>query len=64
VGDGYAQIEQAVASLPVSQNSVTYDFAVRVPATGEKRRIRSSVFIERNTQGHPTRLVGISRRID
>jgi PAS domain S-box-containing protein len=64
VGDGYALIEQAVASLPVSQNSVTYDFAVRVPATGEKRRIRSSVFIERNKQGHPTRLVGISRRID
>jgi PAS domain-containing protein len=64
VGDDYAPIEQTIASLPVSQNSVTYDFEIRVPGTGEKRRIRSSVFIERSSQGHPTRLVGIARQLD
>jgi len=64
VGDRYAPIEQTIASLPVNQNSVTYDFEVRLPGTGEKRRIRSSVFIERSSQGHPTRLVGIARQLD
>lgn len=64
LGNDYAPIEQTIASLPVRQNSVTYDFEIRVPGTGEKRRIRSSVFIERSSQGHPTRLVGIARQLD
>jgi PAS domain S-box-containing protein len=64
VGDEYAIIEQAVATLPIGKTSLTYDFGVRIPATGEKRRIRTSVFIERNKQGHPLRLVGVSRRLD
>ena len=64
VGDGYPAIEQTIASLSVDQTSVTYDFDIRLPRTGEKRRIRSSVFIERNKNGHPVRLVGVSRRLD
>ena len=64
VGDDYPIIERAVAALPVDKTSLTYDFGVRLRATGEQRRIRSSVFVERNRHGHPLRLVGVSRRLD
>ncbi|MGA0849863.1 MAG: PAS domain-containing protein, partial [Chthoniobacterales bacterium] len=64
VGDDYPIIEQAVAALPVDKTSLTYDFGVRLQSTGEKRRIRTSIFIERSKQGHPLRLVGVSRRLD
>ncbi len=64
VGEDYPAIEQAVAALPVDKTSITYDFHVRLRQTGEERLIRSSVFVERNRQGHPLRLVGVSRRLD
>jgi PAS domain S-box-containing protein len=64
VGHSYPAIEQAIASLHVDQTSVTYDFEICLPRTGEKRRVRSSVFIERNKNGHPVRLVGVSRLLD
>jgi len=63
VGDDYPMIEQAMAALPLDQASLTYDFGVHLRQTGEKHRIRSNVFVERNRQGHPLRLVGISRRL-
>ncbi len=63
-GDDYLIIVQTLAALPVEKTSLTYDFSITVPRTGERRRIRSSVFIERNAQGHPLRLVGVSRRLD
>jgi prolyl-tRNA editing enzyme YbaK/EbsC (Cys-tRNA(Pro) deacylase) len=50
-------------ALPVDENHLTYEFTAR-PAGKDPRRIRSSVFVERNKQGHPVRLVGITRRLD
>ena len=64
VGPEYAALEQKISGLPVSKNVITYIFSITVPKTGEKRRISSSVFVERNKKGHPLRLVGISRRLD
>jgi len=64
VGPEYATLEQKISGLPVSKNTVTYNFSIIVPGSGEKRRINSSVFVERNKKGHPLRLVGISRRLD
>ncbi len=64
VGPEYAGLERKISELSVSKNTISYIFSITVPGTGEKRRINSSVFVERNKQGHPTRLVGISRRLD
>lgn len=64
VGGDYPGIERMVASLPPKKTHLTYDYGVQMHPSGEKQRIRSSVFIERDKQGHPTRLVGITRRID
>ena len=64
VGPEYAALEQKISGLPVSKNIVTYAFGITVPGSGDKRRIHSSVFVERNKKGHPIRLVGISRRLD
>ena len=50
-------------ALPANQNHLTYEFTAR-PAGREPRRVRSSIFIERSKQGHPVRLVGITRRVD
>lgn len=50
-------------ALPVSESHLTYEFTAR-PPRHEARRIRTSVFIERSKQGHPVRLVGITRRVD
>ena len=63
-GPEYAALEQRISGLPVNKNVITYIFSITVPGTGEKRRINSSVFVERNKKGHPLRLVGISRRLD
>jgi hypothetical protein len=54
---------QRMSSLPITENHLTYEFTAH-PAGQESRRVRASVFIERNKQGHPTRLVGITRRAD
>jgi PAS domain-containing protein len=62
-GDFFPQLLERMAALPVHQHQLTYEFTAR-PAGHEPRRIRSSTFIERNTRGHPVRLVGITRRID
>lgn len=64
VGPEYAAVEQKISRLPVSINVITYTFGITVPGSGKKRRINSSVFVERNKKGHPFRLVGISRRLD
>jgi PAS domain S-box-containing protein len=64
VGPEYTALEQKISGLPVSKNIVTYTFGITVPGSGDKRRIHSSVFVERNNKGHPVRLVGISRRLD
>ena len=50
-------------ALPVDENHLTYEFTAR-PPDREPRCVRTSVFIERNKQGHPVRLVGITRRAD
>lgn len=63
IGEEYQAIEQKVASLPVQQSCVAYDYRIHVPRTGERRQIHSSVFVERDKQGHPVRLVGVSRRL-
>jgi PAS domain S-box-containing protein len=62
-GDCFPELMQRMSSLPISENHLTYEFTAH-PAGQDPRRVRTSVFIERNKQGHPTRLVGISRRID
>lgn len=64
VGPEYEALERKISGLPAGKNTFAYNFSVIVPRTGEKRRINSSVFVERNQKGHPVRLVGISRRID
>ncbi|MFM8656304.1 MAG: PAS domain-containing protein, partial [Chthoniobacterales bacterium] len=64
VGPEYAALEQKISGLPVTKNVITYIFSITIPKTGEKRRISSSVFVERHKKGHPLRLVGISRRLD
>jgi len=62
-GSFFPELMARMQALPVSENHLTYEFTAR-PAAGEPRRVRSSVFIERNKQGHPVRLVGITRRLD
>jgi len=62
-GDCLPELMQRMSSLPITENHLTYEFTAH-PAGQEPRRVRASVFIERNKQGHPTRLVGITRRVD
>ena len=62
-GDCLPELMQRMSSLPITENHLTYEFTAH-PAGQEPRRVRASVFIERNQQGHPTRLVGITRRVD
>ena len=64
VGESYPAIEHAVTSLPRSQNFVSYDFDIRSGSGGEKKRVRSSVYVERDRQGQPARLVGVTRRLE
>jgi len=61
--DFFPQLMVSMAALPSLQNNYTYEFTA-YPEDEEPRRIRVSLFIERNKQGHPARLVGISRRLD
>lgn len=62
-GSFFPKLLELMAAMPVSQHHLTYEFTAK-PAGLEPRRIRSSVFIERNKRGHPVRLVGITRRLD
>ena len=62
-GDCLPELMERMSSLPITENHLTYEFTAH-PAGQEPRRVRASVFIERNQQGHPTRLVGITRRVD
>lgn len=62
-GEFFPQLIAQMDALPVSENHYSYEFTAR-PAGKEPRRIRVSVFIERNARGHPTRLVGVTRRLD
>ena len=62
-GDCLPELMERMSSLPITENHLTYEFTAH-PAGQEPRRVRASVFIERNKQGHPTRLVGITRRVD
>jgi PAS domain S-box-containing protein len=62
-GDCLPELMQRMSSLPITENHLTYEFTAH-PTGQEPRRVRASVFIERNKQGHPTRLVGITRRVD
>lgn len=62
-GSFFPELMARMQALPVGENHLTYEFTAH-PHGHEPRRIRSSVFIERNKQGHPVRLVGITRRLD
>jgi PAS domain S-box-containing protein len=62
-GEFFPQLMARMSALPVDENHLSYEFIVR-PEGQEPRRVRTSVFIERNKHGHPTRLVGITRRLD
>ena len=62
-GSFFPELMARMEALPVDENHLTYEFTAR-PAGKDPRRIRSSVFVERNKQGHPVRLVGITRRLD
>lgn len=63
VGGFFPEIMARMHALPVTQKHLTYEFTARPPGQ-EPRRVHSSVFIERNSRGHPTRFVGITRRLD
>jgi len=62
-GTFFPELMARMEGLPVDENHLTYEFTARPPGR-EPRRVRTSVFIERNKQGHPVRLVGITRRAD
>ncbi len=62
-GSFFPELMARMEALPVDENHLTYEFTARPPGR-EPRRVRTSVFIERNKQGHPVRLVGITRRVD
>jgi PAS domain S-box-containing protein len=62
-GDFYPQLMERMSALPVTQDDHTYDYLAR-PAGQPPRRIRTSIFIERDPSGQPVRLVGVTRRID
>lgn len=63
VGDYYEKLMEEMNSLPVKQNTHSYEFTAR-PQGKEPRRVHVSVFIERNERGHPARLVGVTQRLD
>jgi PAS domain S-box-containing protein len=62
-GAFFPELMARMNDLPVSENQLTYEFTAQPPGL-KPRRIRTSVFIERNKRGHPVRLVGITRRMD
>ena len=62
-GTFFPELMARMEALPVDENHLTYEFTAR-PPDREPRCVRTSVFIERNKQGHPVRLVGITRRAD
>ncbi len=62
-GSFFPDLMARMEAMPVNENHLTYEFTAHPPGR-EPRRVRSSVFIERNKQGHPVRLVGITRRVD
>lgn len=62
-GDFFPQLMARMDVVPLDTRHMTYEYTAR-PAGKEPRRIRTSVFIERNQHGHPVRLVGVSRRLD
>lgn len=62
-GEFFPVLMAQMEALPVTQNHYSYEFTARPQGKGP-RRVRVSVFIERNEHGHPTRLVGVTRRID
>jgi PAS domain S-box-containing protein len=62
-GDFFPQLMERIHAMPVATNHINYEFVAHPP--GQKpRRIRSDVYIERNGHGHPSRLVGLTRRVD
>lgn len=63
VGDFFPELMNRMAALPVTKKHFTYELTFR-PCGQAPRLIRSSVFVERNGRGHPTRLVGFTRRLD
>jgi PAS domain S-box-containing protein len=62
-GEFFPQLIAEMSALPATQTNYAYEFTAR-PADQEPRRVRVSLFIERNQQGHPVRLVGITRRLE
>jgi len=62
-GEFFPELVARMNALPTRQQHINYEFIAHPPGK-EPRRVRTSTFIERNKHGHPTRLVGISRRID
>ena len=63
VGDFFPELLARMDALPADRQHMTYEFTFRPP--GKKPRlIRSSVFVERNSHGHLSRLVGLNRRIE
>lgn len=63
VGEFYPKLIERMSSLPITTNRYSYEFTAAPPGR-TPRRVRVSVFIERNEQGHPTRLVGVTRRAE
>ena len=62
-GSFFQELMARMSALPVDENHLTYEFTAYPPGR-EPRCIRVSVYIERSNQGHPVRLVGVTRRID
>lgn len=62
-GGFFAELMAEMGALPVTENHYSYEFTAR-PAGKEARRVRVSVYIERNERGHAARLVGVTRRLD
>lgn len=63
VGDFLPELMLRTAGLPVDRPHLNYELTFR-PRGKLPRRIRSSVFVERNKHGHPSRLVGLTRRVE
>jgi len=63
IGAEFASIERALADLPVDRHTAAYNIAFRPAGSAEERKVRSSIYIERNSHGHPVRLVGVTRRL-
>lgn len=62
-GDFFPQLMACMAALPAWQDRYSYQLTA-YPDDQEPRQLRVSLFIERNKQGHPARLVGLTRRLD